>query len=82
MYCYFTRKGRANVVRPTKIRDDEIHPRLLTVEGTFSYHMNNTCYKGYTKQRTLDRIKAKAKKRRSTLEVETELQDPAPKKTR
>ena len=33
--------GRANILRAALSRDDEVHQRLLTIEGTFSYHMNN-----------------------------------------
>lgn len=67
-------------MRAAKISNDEVYQRLLTVEGTLSYHMNNTCYQGYTKQRALDRIKAKAEQRRSILEAGPELLDSAPKK--
>ena len=75
-------KGRANVLRAAQIRNDEVYQRLLTIEGTFSYHMNNACYKGYTKQTVLDRIKAKADEQRSTLAVEATIQEPPLKKTR
>lgn len=33
-----------NVMQAAKISNDEVYQRLLTVEGTLSYHMNNTCY--------------------------------------
>ena len=67
-------------MQAAKISNDEVYQRLWTVEDTLSYHMNNTCYQGYTKQRALDRIKAKAEQQRSILEAGPELLDSAPKK--
>ena len=77
--------GRANILRAALIRDDEVHQRLLTIEGTFSYHMNNVCYKRYTMKSVLGRIQAQKEERNITLteaEPEPELQEPAVKKTR
>jgi hypothetical protein len=52
-----TENGRKRVVEAATIRKDHVSERLKLVDNdNFVYHVTNECYKGYTLQKTLDRM--------------------------
>ena len=46
-----TENGRKKILETANARKDEVHQRLLQVEGPFKYHLDNyQCYKRYTRK--------------------------------
>ena len=47
--CQKSTNDVKNLLQPIILHNDEVYQCLLTNEGTFSYNMNDTCQKEYTK---------------------------------
>ena len=54
-----TEIGRKNIINAASIRKDVVEKRLrsLLIDGHFSYHVDNDCYKRYTLKKTLENLK-------------------------
>ena len=58
-----TKNGRKKIIKAAAIREDEVLLRLklLAIDQHFCYHMDNQCYKKYTLEKPIDKIKVKEK---------------------
>ena len=69
---YSTENGRMQIIKAAEIRQDEIYERLQNINpATIKYHCDNDCYKRYTMQSLLNKMK---KSQITTLTVDEENQ--------